>query len=150
MKSIKGTTSSEHHPKATSRSTDSQLRSPLIDTGNQQRDAKRPTHHGLLVMHALPKPKRQITHGLCDALDFDLFVVRERVVLCGDACVVDHGACVGGEARHGTSEVTIDFHDFFDGAGFEEWGLDAFFDGEDDAFASADADGSRAELGRGG
>lgn len=97
-------------------------------------------------MHALTEPKREVTHGLRDALDLDPFVIREGVVLCGDACVVDHGACVGGEAGHGTSEVTVDFHDLFDGAGFEERGLDAFLDGEDDAFGGADADGGRAEL----
>ena len=140
--------SDEHQPKPY-QSRHSQLRSRLVNTRNQQRHAKRPTHHRLLVMHALPEPERQITHGLCDALDLDLFVVREGVVLCGDACVVDHGACVGGEAGHGTSEVTVDFHDFFDGAGFEEGGLDAFLDGEDDALGGADADGGRAEL-RGG
>ena len=125
---------------------DSQLRSHLVNTRNQQRHAKRPTHHGLLVMHALPEPERKITHGLRDALDLDPFVVREGVVLSGDARVVDHGACVGGEAGHGASEVTVDFHDFFDGTGFEEGRLDAFLDGEDDAFGGADADGGRAEL----
>jgi hypothetical protein len=97
-------------------------------------------------MHALSEPERKITHGLGDALDLDLFVIREGVVLCGDACVVDHGACVGGEAGHGASEVTVDFHYFLDGAGFEEGRLDAFLDGEDDAFGGADADGGRAEL----
>ena len=97
-------------------------------------------------MHALAKPESEITHGLRDTLDLDPLVVRERVVLCGDTGVVDHGTGVGCEAGHGASEVTVDFHDFFDGAGFEEWGLDAFLDGEDDAFGGADADSGRAEL----
>ena len=101
-------------------------------------------------MHTLPKPERKITHRLCGALDLDPFVVREAVVLCGDACVVDHGACVGSEAGHGTAEVMVDFHDFFDRAGFEEGGLDAFLDGEDDALGGAYADGGRAELRGGG
>lgn len=125
---------------------DSQLRSQFIDARNQQRHAKRPAHHSLLVMHTLPEPKRKITHRLRDTLDLDLFVVREGVVLCGDARVVDHSACVGCEAGHGASEVTVDFHDFFDGAGFEEGGLDAFLDGEYDTFGGADANGGRAEL----
>ena len=148
MVSSKARMSDQHQPKKHI-VLDSQLRSHLVNTRNQQRHAKRPTHHGLLVMHALPEPERKITHGLRDALDLDPFVVREGVVLSGNACVVDHGARVGGEAGHGASEVTVDFHDFFDGAGFEEGRLDAFLDGEDDAFGGADADGCRTELGGG-
>lgn len=91
-------------------------------------------------MHTLAKPQRQITHRLRDALDLDPFVVRERVVLRRDARMVDHRACVCGEPGHGASEVGVDFHDFLDGAGFEEGRLDAFLDGEDDAFGGADAD----------
>ena len=101
-------------------------------------------------MHALSKPKCEITHRLCDAVNPDPFVVREGVVLGGDAGVVDHGACVGSEAGHGAPKVVVDFHDLLDGAGFEEGRLDAFLDGEDDAFGGADADGGRAELRRGG
>lgn len=125
---------------------DSQLWSQFIYTCDQQCDAKRPTHHRLFVMHTLPEPERKITHRLRDALNLDPLVVREIVVLGGDARVVDHGACVGGEAGHGASEVAVDFHDFFDGAGFKEGGLDAFLDCEDDAFGGADTDGGRTEL----
>ena len=128
----------------------SQLRPQLVDPRNQQRHAKRPTHQRLLVMHALAKAQREIAHRLRGALDLDALVVRERVVLRRDARVVDHRACVRGEPGHGAPEVRVDFHDLFDGAGFEERGLDAFLDGEDDAFVGADADGRRAELMRHG
>ena len=86
---------------------------PQSTTPRQTADSSWPPLTG---MHTLPEPEGQIAHSLGSALDLDLFVVGERVVLCGDACVVDHGTCVGGEAGHGASEVTVNFHDLFDGA----------------------------------
>ena len=97
-------------------------------------------------MHTLTEPQRQITHRLRNTLHLDVLVVREGVVLRGDAGMVDHRACVGDESRHGASEVCVDFHYLFDGGGFEERGLDALLDGEDDAFGCADTDGRRSEL----
>jgi hypothetical protein len=35
------------------------------------------------------------------------------------AGVFDHGASIGLEARHGASNVAVDFDNFFDGGGFE-------------------------------
>ncbi len=55
------------------------------------------------------------------------------MVLGLDAGVLDHGAGVGLEARHGAADVGVDFDDFFDGGGFEEGGGDALFDAEEDA-----------------
>lgn len=34
--------------------------------------------------------------------------------LAGDACVLNHGAGVGGETAESTAEMGIDFHDLFD------------------------------------
>lgn len=38
-------------------------------------------HHGVLVVHALAEPQGEVAHGLRDALDLDLLVVCERVIL---------------------------------------------------------------------
>ena len=70
----------------------------------------------------------------------------ERMVLGLNASVLDHGAGVGLEPRHGASDVSIDLDDFLDGGGFQEGGGDALFDPEDDAPASSDADGGAAQL----
>ena len=117
----------------------SQLGSQLINPRNKQRNTKRPTHHRLLIMHTLTKPQRQITHSLRNALDLNPLIISEGMVLRRDTGVVDHGAGVGCEAGHGAAEVGVDFHDFFDGGGFEEGGLDSLFDGEDDAFGGFDS-----------
>ena len=99
---------------------DLQLRTLLIHTRNQQRNTKRPTHHRILIMHTLTEPQRQIAHRLRNTLHLDVLVVREGVVLRGDAGMVDHRACVGDESGHGAAEVCVDLHYLFDGGGFEE------------------------------
>jgi hypothetical protein len=60
--------------------------------------------------------------------------------------MIDHGAGIGRETRHGTADVRVDFDDFFNGRGFEEDGRDALFDAQDDAFGGTDADCGGAEL----
>jgi hypothetical protein len=42
------------------------------------------------------------------------------MILGFDASVVDHGSCVGGETGHCTTDMGIDFDDFFNRGGFEE------------------------------
>ena len=128
----------------------SQLRPELVDARNQQRDAERATHHGVLVVHALAEAQREVAHRLRGALDLDALVVREGVVLRGDARVVDHRARVRGEAGHRAAEVGVDLHDLLDRGGLEERRLHALLDAEDDAEGRADADGRGAELDEGG
>lgn len=65
----------------------------------------------------------------------------ESMVLRFDAGMLDHGAGVGLQARHGTSDMSVDFDDFFDRGCFEEGGGDAFFDAEDHTGASGDLGG---------
>ena len=79
------------------RGDDIQLRTLLINTGDQQRNTKRPTHHRILVMYTLSEPQGKITNGLSDALNLDLLVVGEGVILRGNSSVIYHGASVGGE-----------------------------------------------------
>ncbi len=115
-----------------------QLRPPLIEPRNQQRDAKRPTHNTLLAISALAKPQRQVTDGLRAALDPQRLVVVERVVLALDARVLHHAPRVRLQARHGASDVSVDLDDFFDGRGFEEGRGYALFDAQDDAVVCGD------------
>ena len=68
------------------------------------------------------------------------------MVLTFDTGVIDHGPGVGCEARHGATDVGVDFDDFFDGGRFKKDGSDPFFDAEDNAFRGADAYGSGAKL----
>ena len=58
--------------------------------------------------------------------------------------VVDHGAGVGGEARH-PGEVAIELHDLLDGGGLEKKGLNALLDAEDDSPVEFDGDESDEE-----
>lgn len=123
-----------------------QLRTLLVNPSDEQSDTKRPTHQRLLVMYALAKPQRQITHRLRGALHLDALVVRERVVLRRDARMVDHRPCVRREPGHGAPEMRVYLHYLLDRARFEEGRLDALLDGEDDALFGAHADGRRSEL----
>lgn len=125
----------------------------------------RTDHHGFIVFGALTKAERKVAYGLGHTLDLDLFVVCKRMVLFDflsvwarrtrmqvgtdlacDTRMLDHRPGIGGEATHGSAEVTVDLHDLFDRAALEELGLDALLYAEDDAFFRCDADGSRAEL----
>jgi hypothetical protein len=107
-----------------------QLWSPLIVSRNQQRHPKRPTHNTLLAIRALPKAQCQIANRLRTALNAQLLVVIEGVVLGFYASMLDHAACIRLEAGHGAADVAVYFDDFFDGGGFEEGGSDALFDAE--------------------
>ena len=90
-----------------------QLWADFVDTGDQEGDAERTAHHGVLIVHALAETECEIADRLRDALHLDALVVGEGVILGGDTGVVDNGARVGGEARHGTPEMRVDLHDFF-------------------------------------
>lgn len=93
-----------------------QLWSILIYPSNQKRNPKRPTHDPLiLIIISLPKSQRQITYRLCTALDSQRLIVGEEVVLGFDTGMVNHGAGIGCEARHGTANVCVNFDDFFNG-----------------------------------
>jgi hypothetical protein len=92
----------------------------LIITCNQQRHTKRPTHDALLSLCTLTKPQRQVAYRLGAALDSQRLVVVESVVLTLDTRVLNHASCIGLQARHGASNVAIDFDNLLDGAGLEE------------------------------
>jgi hypothetical protein len=115
-----------------------QTRPVLIITRNQQRHAKRPTHDALLALGTLTKPQRQVAYRLRAALDAQRLIVVEGVVLALDARVLDHAAGIGLKARHGASNVPVDFDNLLDGAGLEERRGYALFYAEDYAFASCD------------
>jgi hypothetical protein len=117
---------------------DVQTRTVLIITRNQQRHAKWSTHDALLALCALAKPQRQVAYRLRAALDAQRLVVVEGVVLALDARVLDHAAGIGLQARHGASNVAVDFDNLLDGAGLEERRGDALFYAEDYAFAGCD------------
>lgn len=61
----------------------------------------------------------------------------EEVVLGLDARVLDHGPGVGLQAGHGATNVTVDFDDFLDRGGFEEWTGYALFYADYDAIAGS-------------
>jgi len=117
---------------------DVQTRPILIITRNQQRNTKRPTHDALLALCTFTEPQRQIAYRLRAALDSEGLVVVEGMVLGLDARVLDHAACVGLQARHGASDVAVDFDNLFDGAGLEESRGYALFYAENYAFARCD------------
>lgn len=123
-----------------------ELWSFFIISRNQKRNTKGPAHDALLAVRALAEPQRQITDRLRTALDPQRLVVVEGVVLGLYAGVLDHGARIGLQPRHGASDVAVDLDDLFDGGGFEEGGGDTFLDAEDDTAACCDADGGGAEL----
>ena len=89
-----------------------QLWAEFVDAGDEKCDAKRATHHRVLIVHTLSETERKVADCLRDALYLDMLVVCEGVVLCCDAGVVDDGARVGGETRHRTAEMRVDLHDF--------------------------------------
>ena len=60
--------------------------------------------------------------------------------------MIDHSAGIGSETGHGTSDMRINFDDFFNGRGLEEDGGDSFFDTQDDTFGGTDADCGGTEL----
>jgi len=117
------------------------LRPILINTRNQQSNAKRPAHDAILAIGALAETQGEITNGLGARLDAQRLVVVEGVGLALDAGVLDHGAGVGLEPGHGAADVAVDLDDLLDGGGLEEGGGYALFDAEDDAFGGGDADG---------
>lgn len=88
-----------------------QLWADLVDAGDEEGDAERAAHHRVLIVHALAETECEVADCLRNALHFDPLVVGEGVVLGGDTGVVDDGACVGGKAGHGTSEMRVDLHD---------------------------------------
>lgn len=105
------------------------------------------THHErVVVVDTLAEPEGKVTHSLGAALDTNLLVVGERVHLRGDAGVVDHGARVGSETRHGAAEVAVNLHNLLNGRRLEEGRLDTLLDAENDTLGGTDADGGRAEL----
>ena len=73
----------------------SQLWPKLINTSNQQRNTKWPTHHSFFIMHTLSKPQREVTHSLGSALHFDFLIIGKTVVLSGNPGMVNHGSGVG-------------------------------------------------------
>lgn len=123
-----------------------QLRAILIVPRNQESNAERSAHDGLLTLSTLTKSKGQVADGLGAALDTQGLVVVEGMALALDSGMLDHGAGVCLEAGHGTANVAVDFDNLLNRGGLEEGGGDALLDTEDDTFGGGDADGCRAEL----
>lgn len=117
-----------------------QLRAQLVNTRDQQRNTKRPTHHRLLIVYTLSEAQCEIAHSLCNTLNLDRLVVGEGMVLGSHSGVVDHGAGICSETRHGAAKMSVYFHDLFDGGGLEEWRLDSLLDPKHDAFGGLDSD----------
>jgi hypothetical protein len=106
-----------------------QLWSIFIYPSNQKCNPKRPTHNPfILIIISLPKPQRQITYRLRTAFDSQRLIIGEKVVLGFDTGMVNHGAGIGCEARHGAANVSVDLDDFFNRGGFKEDRGDPFFD----------------------
>lgn len=97
-----------------------QLWTELVDAGDQQGDAERPTHHGVLVVYTLTKAKCKVAYCLRDTLDLDALVISKRMILRRDPGMVDHGPRIGGEARNCTAEMSVDLHDFLYRRGFKQ------------------------------
>lgn len=97
-------------------------------------------HQRIVVLHTFTKSQRQITNRLGTALHANGLVVRERMHLTCDSRVLDHCPGVGGETWHGATDVRVDFHDFFDGRGFEEGRRDTFLNGEHGAVGCGNTD----------
>jgi len=85
----------------------------FVDASDEEGDAEWATHHRILIVYTLAKTECEVADGLRDALHLDPLVVGECMVLGGYAGVVDYGARVGSEARHGAPEMRVDLHDFF-------------------------------------
>lgn len=112
----------------------------------QLRELSEAYHERVVVLDRLAEAERKVTHGLRAALDANLLVVRERVHLAGDTRVVDHGARVGGQARHGAANVPVDLHNLLDGRALQQGGLHALLNTEHRAVRRSDADRRGAEL----
>jgi hypothetical protein len=97
-----------------------QLRPIFIKSSNQEGNAKRPTHDGLFTLGTFTETQRQVANGLRSALYAEGLIVVESVALALDTGVLDHGARIGLQARHGASNVTVNLDNLFDGGGFEE------------------------------
>lgn len=91
-----------------------QLRPILINARHQQRHPERSTHDTLLPLRAFSEPYRQIANTLRAAFYSEGLVVMESVALAFHAGMLDHGARVGLEARHGAADVAVYFYDLFD------------------------------------
>lgn len=123
-----------------------QLGTPLVKAGNEERDAKGPAHDSLFAVGTLAEAQGEVADGLGAALDAEGLVVVEGVALALDAGVLNHGAGVGLEARHGAADVAVDLDDLLDRRRLEQGRGDALLDAEDDALGGGDADGRGAEL----
>jgi hypothetical protein len=109
----------------------SQLRSIVIPPGYQKRNAERSGHDALLAISTLTKSQGQITYRLRAALNPELLIIVECVVLALDASVLDHASRVSLQSRHRASDVGVYFYYLFDGRGDEEGGGHALFDAEE-------------------
>lgn len=123
-----------------------QLRAILIIASDEQSNAKRSAHDGLLSVSTLAKSQGQIANGLGAALDPQGFVVVESMALTLHAGMFNHRPGISLKARHGTADVAVDFDNLLDGRGFEEGGCDSLFDAEDDALGRGNANGGGSEL----
>jgi hypothetical protein len=87
----------------------------------------------MLSSPSAPSPNRSAkSHIAC------VLVVVEGVVLALDARVLDHAAGIGLQARHGASDVGIDFDNLLHRARLKERRRHALFYPEDYAFARCD------------
>lgn len=123
-----------------------ELRAVLIVAGDQQGNTKGARHDGLLAVGTLAEAQGEVADGLGGALDTEGLGVVECVGLGLDTGVLDHGAGIGLEARHGAADMAVDFDNLLDGGGLKEGGSDTLLDTEDNTLRGCDTDGCAAEL----
>lgn len=121
-----------------------ELGAVLVVAGNEQGDAKGPTHDALLAVGALAEAEGQVADGLGARLDAEGLVEVEGVGLGLDAGVLDHAAGVGLQARHGAANVAVDLDNLLDRRRLQERRRHALLDAQHDTLGRGDADGRRA------
>ena len=87
----------------------------LVAPSHQERDPKRPRHAAATLIIVLSELECQIAQRLGDGLDRHWLVVREAVLLGLHASVVDEGAGIRSEARHGNAHVRVNLSDLLYG-----------------------------------
>lgn len=82
----------------------------IVPPSNQKCNTKRSRHDRFLPLGTLTEPQGQVAYRLCTTLNTKLLVVIESVVLRLDPGVLNHAAGIRLQTRHGTSNVSVDFH----------------------------------------
>ena len=121
-------------------------RTVLIYTSNEQRDAKRTTHHAVVLVVVLAELEREVAHGLRAALEGHRLVVREAVVLRLRARMLDEHPRIRHESAHRAANVRVDLHDLLDRRRLQEGRREALLTRKNDTLARLDSNCRRSEL----